>query len=303
MQPNICLKISNTAYQILFREGSGSPWNVLVEEKTSIERGGGKDRGRLYVRANVDHFSQGCLGRRVHLDSPYHQETVMWGKPAKRELEFVNATSRPLIFLVLPTFWSNRAVFNTAMGLVAQGVESNLAISRAVQQSILHEAIDPQFLQLPAKQYPVKHDERPRQLQDHDGSGGGLDGHTDPGGSMNASERCPFVGCSISGWTGSDVRVALVTVDAETLAVWDYRTVRDRSRVAVLPGQFSKGMVPLLGVHRLCDLRAGTVGIGSGGQCSLLHVALMAMVKGMSCSREPLQQQQQHPTAPVSTVQ
>lgn len=211
----------------------------------------------------MDRFFQACLGRKVKLGSPYHQEVMASGRPGKRELEFVNATGRALVLLVLPTSWSNKAVLKVARGMEAQGVEADAAIARAVEQSIHHyEPMNPILLNL-----------GPR------GGEGAAEG-----------QRCPSAECSLSGWADEEARVVLVTAEAGVIAVWDYRTVRERTRFVVLPGLFAEGTVPLLGWHDMGDLAR------QGCARSCLGMALVAMAKGLAGTRDGLQQ------SPVSTV-
>lgn len=201
------------------------------------------------MRAQVDHFSQRCLAKKIQLESAIHEEPVTWpswAPPKKKQLGFVNATDRPLIFLVLPTSWSKQAILSVAMGVGFEGVEASVAISRAVEQSILTEATQPQVLQVPC---------------------------TKSKGGPKVGQPFPIAMCNLPRVTGGDARVALISANNETVDVWDYRIVQQRTWVWVLPGQFSEGMLPLLGTHRRQDLALE-------GMC-LMNVALMATAKGL----------------------
>lgn len=207
------------------------------------------ESGMFFVRARIDHFSQWCLAKKIQLEKAVHEDPVTWpswAPPKKKQLGFVNATNRPLIFLVLPTSWSQRAVVSVAMGVGFEGLEANVAISRAVQQSILAEATHPQVLQVPC---------------------------TKRAGSPKVGQEFPFAMCSLPKITGSDARVALITANSDTVEVWDYRIVQQRTWLWVLPGQFSEGMLPLLGTFRRRDL-------AQGATC-VMNLALMATAKGL----------------------
>lgn len=133
--------------QVLWRDDKNSPWYSLDEENTSVLF----EDGKFFIRASVDHLSQAGLAKSIQSGSPYHEEVVSGfrGSPKKRQLELVNATSRPLMFVVMPTSVSNKA-FHTFEGRVTivEG-EAKMTIHRSVQQScVLREAINPQVLQV-----------------------------------------------------------------------------------------------------------------------------------------------------------
>lgn len=231
--------------QVLWRDDSSSPWHSLGADKTLVLF----ENGKFFVRALVDHFSQGCLAKNIQPGSPYHEEVVsgFWGSPKKGQLEFVNATSRPLIFLVMPTSVSNTALHSFDAGVsVAEG-GAHISMQKAVNQSVLLEAINPQVLQV-----------GPRSAGVSDGG-------------PRAGERCPYATCSLSKWTGREARVALITVDGNLVSVWNSRIIKQRTRVIVLPGQFVQGMLPLLGVH-------GTDGL-VGGVESCVKIAVSVVGK------------------------
>ena len=197
------------------------------------------EKGVFFVRASIDHFSQGCLSKKVNLHNSIHVETVTWPKrPGRKEIEFVNATTRALTFLVLPTSWSHKATQSVEMGVEVEGLSANVAISRAVEQAILEEATDPHLFQVPA----FKLNEPPR-----------------------AGQECPYYTCRLAEKTGFEARVVLITVEGPTVLVWSSSIVSHRTRVAILPGQFSEGMIPLLGEHKYDDL--------------IMNVVLIAMLK------------------------
>ena len=98
------------------------------------------------------------------------------------------------------------------------------SIERAIEQAVLTEATEPQVLQIP----PM--------IRQGDPKGG---------------ERCTWGICDLPASGGSDARVALVTVEGATVSVWFSRIVKERTRLMVLPGQFSAGMNPQLGKHPL----------------------------------------------------
>lgn len=215
----------------------------------------------FFIRARIDHFSKWCLVKKIQLENAIYENPVTWpswAPPTKRQLGFVNATSRPLIFLVLPTSWTHQAILSVATGVAIEGLEVNVAVSKAAAQSILPEATHPQVLQVPC----TKREGDPR-----------------------VGQSFPYRMCNLPKVTGSDARVALITTDSDRVQVWDYQIFQQRTWVWVLPGQFSEGMVPLLGTHVRDDLAPGAT--------CLLNVALMATAKGL----EPIRS-----TAPISTI-
>lgn len=184
-----------------------------------------QENGVLFMRAKFSHFSEGCLAKEILLDNAIQTETTKIGRPRKKQLEFINATSKNLTFLVLPTTCSNKAIKSLAIGVGVEGIiEASACIDRAIEQAVLTEAMAPQVLQIPR---------RSRQ------------------GDPNGGERCPSDICDLPNNGGGEARVALVTVENETVSVWFSRNVKERTRLMVLPGQFSVGMNPQLGEHRL----------------------------------------------------
>lgn len=207
--------------QVLQREQSGDPWNILSDKETTVVR-----EGRVvYLRARINHFSEGCLAKDVLLNNAVETERTILERPKKKQLEFINATKKTLTFLVLPTTWSNTAIKSFAIGLGVEGIaEANASIDRAIEQAVLTEAMAPQVIQIP--------------LRNKEGN-------------PKAGERCPSDMCDLPQIGGGEARVALVTVENETVSVWFSRIVKERTRLMVLPGQFSAGMKPQLGQHTL----------------------------------------------------
>lgn len=122
------------------------------------------------------------------------------------------------MFIVLPTYYSQKAITSIVLGAEIDGVGVNLAVDRALEQVILPAATEYQVVSL-----------APRTR----------------GGDPAAGEACPHAFCSLSRSTGSDAMVALVTVDETTVLVWFSCIFWDRTRYAVLPAQFSTKMTPI----------------------------------------------------------
>ncbi|CAM9398970.1 unnamed protein product [Scytosiphon promiscuus] len=231
--------------KVLQRDKDGDPWNAVEQGDTDIYH----DGIAFFVRARVRHFSQVCLSKRVQLENAIHEDPVAWpswAPPKRKQIGFVNATDGPLIFLVLPTSWSQKAIMSVAVGVAFEGLEARAAMSKAVRQSILAEATQPQILQVPC---------------------------TKRRGNPRVGQAFPFATCTLPKATGGEARVALIRVIGDTVEVWDSRIVQQRTWVWVLPGQFSEGMMPLLGTHRRQDL-------AQGATC-LMNIALMATAKGL----------------------
>lgn len=212
---------SHKPTQILQREHNGDPWNILDDEETTVVH---KD-GEFFVRARFYHFSQGCLAKNILLDNAVETEQIRIGRPKKKQLEFINASQKTLTFLVLPTTWSNQAIKSLAIGVGVEGVgNANACIDRAIEQAVLTEAMAPQVLQIP------------RRTTQEDPRGG---------------DRCPSDICDLPNSGGREARVALVTVENKAVSVWFSRNVRERTRLMIMPGQFSAGMNPNLGRYQL----------------------------------------------------
>lgn len=209
--------------QVLRREQSGDPWNILSDEEVTVVQ----ENGVFFMRAQFRHFTEGCLAKNVLLDNAVQTEITKIGRPRKKQLEFINATNKTLTFLVLPTTWSNKAIKSLALSVgFAEVGEAKASIERLIEQAVLTEAVAPQVLQIP----PMKRQGTPK-----------------------AGERCTSDYCDLPNSGGSEARVALVTVENETVSVWFSRNVRERTRLMVLPGQFSAGMNPQLGKHPLAQ--------------------------------------------------
>lgn len=251
--------------QVLLREDDRTQFfDMLSSGLTSVEYAEHTEhgKGKWYVRAKLERFSRACLGKRLNLESVYDEEMVLAGRPASRELEFVNATDRGLMILVLPTSWSNKDILKMARSMDAHGVGSDATVAKAFEQSIQHGSDGLQVL------------------------------HLDPREDVCLAEgkECSWVKCTLSYEMGGEARVVLVTAEAEIIAVWDSRIIRDRTRLTVLPGRFSKGAMPLLGLYNVADLaREGCVR-------SSLKMTLVAVAKGL------VEHQDRGQQAPVSTV-
>lgn len=233
---------------MLRRDKEEDAWTLVDQENISVVY----DDGMFFLRTNVNHFSQWCLGRTINLQSPYDDQVVTWPRrPGRKEMEFVNATDRTLLFLVLPTTWSNGAVNSIATGLNVENLGMHLAISKAIEQSILEEATQPQVFQLRGP---------------------------NTNGPLRVGQMCPTCTCWLSESTGYEARVVLMTIDGPFVAVWNSRIVRHRTRVVILPGQFSDDMIPMLGRHKYDDL-------GQGSKCPL-NIALAAMAKSFQRTDE-----------------
>lgn len=211
----------------------------------------------FFFRAKIDHFSQGCLAKRISLESAGYEEVAWLGwRPHRKEVEFINATDRPLIFLVLPTSWSHSKINRVAI-TIASKLKGEL--SKSGEKAILHEAMDPQLFQIPCSSKAAA--------------------------GLKAGQMCPFRTCTLSEKTGAEARVALITANSETVTVWEYRVVKQRTRMVVLPRQFSEGMLPLLGTHNRDELPKGIT--------CLKSIALMTIAKCMQASGQ---------RSPVSTI-
>ena len=189
--------------KLLRRNGPHDNWEPVGEEDTDVVH----EFGMFFMRARIYHFSQGCLAKRIQLENAIHEDTVTWpswAPPKKNQLGFVNATNKPLIFLVLPTSWSNQAILSVAMGVAFDGLEASAAISRALEQSILSEATHPQVLQVPCT----------ARRED-----------------LKVGQTFPFAICSLPKVARWDARVALITANSDTVEVWDYRIVQQRTWV------------------------------------------------------------------------
>lgn len=212
---------SRTVTQVLHREKTSDPWIPLGHGETSVVFEG----GLLYMRAQFDHFSEGCLAKSTLIENAYETEKVSYGRPKQKQVEFVNATQKVLTFLVVPTSWSHSAITSFAIGVGVDGIaEANASVDRAIESQILAEAMAPQVFQIPRMR---------RQ------------------GDPQAGDRCTYCMCRLPESGGREARVALVTIENGTVSVWFSVLVRERERLVVLPGQFSSDLEPSLGQHRL----------------------------------------------------
>lgn len=243
----IFLAVFNT--QVLWRDDSSTPWSLLEQGNTSILH----ENDKFFIRVSVDHFSQGCLAKGIQVDSPYHDEVVsgFWNSPKNRQLEFVNATCRPLAFLILPTSLSNTAVHSLNAGVAFLEAGAHAGGTRALHQAVFSSTTSPQVVEL---------------------------GRRTAQGTPQPGERCPYVTFSLPPRTGRVAGVSLITGDGMLISVWDYRIVKHRTRVTVLPGKFGDGMSPQLGEHRV-------EGLAQGGT-SRARVALSAVKQHLEWQQE-----------------
>lgn len=200
------------------------------------------DQGGFLLRASIYHFSQGCLGRRISMESPGYTEKLPggWPRRSRREIEFVNVTDKSVAFLVLPTSWSVSVISKIALKVsAASAAELGADVGRNIDRAITELGLSPQMIELP-----------PRIAS----------------GQLAAREVCPHERCPFPEWTGQTVRVALITLETQgrrrpffwpfsgemqtqTLKIWRYWDVAIGTRYAVLPRQFDAVMNPLLGAH------------------------------------------------------
>lgn len=202
--------------QVLWRAESHVEWKLLGDDKVTVVH----EDGKFFFRASIDHFSQGCLAKNVDMNSPYYEEVESsWFRtPKKRQVEFMNATERTLVFLVLPTSSSISGIRSVKAALAAYGAGMNVEVRKAFEKRLFPAATDAQVLQLP--------------------------------GWSSQDEPLPHITCSFSSRTGCEARVMLITTDDSTVHVWDSRIVKGRTRVTVLPGQFSNGMRAIHGIYK-----------------------------------------------------
>ena len=222
--------------QVLRRQSEEDVWELLEDDKLIIF----EEDGAFFLRASINHFSQGCLGKNLYNASGYYDEKCKWPyRPRNKEIEFVNATGRVLSFLVQPTTVSLSFRTKLAAGVGIQGVSANATTEKAKKEYILDQATQPQVLQV------IRNETLQEPLQ--------------------AGQRCPFMTFQLPECTGNEARVALMTTGPEQAAdfveVWDSRIVKHKTRVVILPNRFSPGMIPTLGRHSLAQhktlVRAG----------------------------------------------
>ncbi|CAM9662392.1 unnamed protein product, partial [Sphacelaria rigidula] len=169
---------------VLWREGSDSPWSPVEEERTGIVFEGGK----CFVRASIDHFSHCCIAKNIDMRYTQHVEEVSgfhWKPPRTRQLEFVNATSRRLIFLVLPTSCSNRALFSFRAGASLAEIGVNAELRNAVRRSIFSSANRARIIDVGPRTTKVD---------------------------LQRGERCPYATCIMPDAAGM-AGVSLITVE------------------------------------------------------------------------------------------
>ncbi|CAM9935835.1 unnamed protein product [Ectocarpus fasciculatus] len=204
------------AHEVLQREGDGGSWDLIKDQDVSVVYD--ETCRAFFVRAKIHHFSQGCLARKLNLQNSSLDERVLFGRPSKRELEFVNATNRSLTFLVLPTSCSQSACTSIVLGAEMAGIGANVEISRALKKAVLFAATECLVVTVP-----------PRETEGH----------------PTVGETCPFETCTLPRNTGNEARVILATIDETTISLWFSRILVERTRFAVLPNQFSAKVPPV----------------------------------------------------------
>lgn len=139
-----CPRRLSAVAQVLWRQNDGDAWNVVGDDNTMLVYHPHGGRRAPFLRASIGHFSFWGVGKQVNLDDPYDDKVVSWGPPDKRELVFINATSRPVTFLVFPTSWAHGYVSRVSGGAEGAEVGLNLEVERVESSAILPEAIDVQ---------------------------------------------------------------------------------------------------------------------------------------------------------------
>eukprot|EP00903_Cladosiphon_okamuranus_P011499 g10830.t1 len=179
----------NHKYQFFERGEEGDAWRahddgaVVFDEKL----------GKYFFRANIKHFSQGCLGKKLNLQNNIQDERVRRGRPGKREWEFVNATDKSVMFLVLPTSYSASAISSLAFGLQVVEVGVDATVERQVVKAILPAATGVQAITIPPKEKP---------------------------GNPEDGQIYPYRLCMVPEFAGRDARVLLVTVDNHEVSMF-----------------------------------------------------------------------------------
>lgn len=168
-----------------------------------------KKLGAGVYRARINHFSQGALGRKLNRQCAF-QTKKLW---KSSELEFLNATGKRLMFLVLPTSYSDGAVTSIALRLKAQGIAGSLDVQRAIEQGILKSALDFQLVPVPAMMSAATT-------------------------SLEEGQECPFSTCTLPSAAGKEAKVALVTVDNTFVYVWFNKIMKKGTELVVLPPMF-----------------------------------------------------------------
>lgn len=194
--------------QVLWRNNVGEPWTLLA---SGVKR----DRHfeQYFVHANIDHFSQGCLGKKLDLQNKTYTDVVKRGRrPHAMELEFVNATDKNVIFLVLPTRYSMDAVTSLAVGVQVQGHGGNVEIERQVADALMSAATDCQAIVVHAK--------------------------VNKGATPKVRDRCPFEPCFLLAEGTSQARVALVTAEEGEVLVWVNQLYVEKTQLVILPRMF-----------------------------------------------------------------
>lgn len=196
--------ITCTPAQMFWRAEDSEPWTLQDGAAVVFD----EERRKCAFRAHINHFCGGFLGKKLNLQCAF-QTSVLW---KSRELEFLNATDRRLMFLVLPTSYSNSALTSIALSLKAQGVDASLDVKRAVEKGLLQSAFDFQIIPVPAMSTTT---------------------------TLQHGQECPFSTCTLPGGTGKKARVALVTVDGTFVHVWLKKIMNRGSELVILPPMFA----------------------------------------------------------------
>lgn len=232
------LHLSLSTPQILWSQEGYSTLAPLEKDRTEVLL----DRGGFLLRGSIYHFSQGCLGRRINMNSPAYTDNLPSILPRRRkEVEFINATDKCVGFVVLPTSWSLSKISEIALKVSAACVgELEAAVTRKIDEGITELALSPQVFSLPA----------------HTASGQPVE-----------RELYPYRSCFFSeSIDGQTVRVALFTRETErrqsspfwpfssesethTVTIWTFWDVPIGTRYAVLPPQFYPGVIPVMAAY------------------------------------------------------
>lgn len=124
----------------------------------------------------------------------------------------MNATDKQVVFLVLPTSYSDSSISSLVLGVEVPGGGANVAVERDVVKEVLKAATNCQAFTVP-----------PKKTTGADPTGG---------------QRCPFKTCFLPRKGGSEARIALVTVDSQVVSVWLTQILPQRTRLVVLPRMF-----------------------------------------------------------------
>ncbi|CAM9747511.1 unnamed protein product [Ectocarpus sp. 12 AP-2014] len=201
------LEDTKDTLMVFWRENAGQPWKLVDDQELILD-----DELPLFVRANIDHFSQGCIGKRISFQNARQDRTIWWiGSPHKNEIEFINTTPRRLYFLVVPASCTDDHVTRKiTVHFEACGIGLTAAIARDRNVIPTSAGRGCQWMAVPA-----------------------ADGEVTPGRSY------PFVTCQMPKWGGGEVRVALVTAtEDEGVRMWFSAIFKERTESVILPRMF-----------------------------------------------------------------